>query len=291
MSNNKIILKKSAVPGKKPQPTDLEFGELALNYADGIVYYKTNDNVVAPLSSGDAKPDSVELGIDTTGDYVRSIFTTDPYILLEGNFGESSDVTISLDSSTTASPNTLVARDQNGSSKFNNVEANSVLTNSIISTDTVVLKSSSNPAVNFVDTNNVNLFTIDNNGNASLKNNLTANNLNVGNITIEGVLKLDTTSSIGALIGEEHTIDEFPIDTFRTAKYIVQVANGNKYQSSEILLLHDGVSAFANEFAVIETDVTLCSFDALIVGGMVKLVAYANFNNLSFKVIRYNIAI
>ena len=48
---NKIILKKSAVTGKVPLSTDLDYGELALNYADGKIYYKGADNLVRPFSS------------------------------------------------------------------------------------------------------------------------------------------------------------------------------------------------------------------------------------------------
>lgn len=48
----KIILKKSSVTGKVPQPGDLDFGELALNYNDGALYYKKSDNTVQPLVSG-----------------------------------------------------------------------------------------------------------------------------------------------------------------------------------------------------------------------------------------------
>lgn len=48
---NRIILKKSAVAGKIPLSSDLEFGELALNYTDGKIYYKGSDNLVRPFSS------------------------------------------------------------------------------------------------------------------------------------------------------------------------------------------------------------------------------------------------
>ena len=46
---NKIVLKKSSVVGRVPTPTDLEYGELALNYADGRLYYKNTNNAVASL--------------------------------------------------------------------------------------------------------------------------------------------------------------------------------------------------------------------------------------------------
>lgn len=47
---NKIIIKKSAVPGKTPQSTDLDFGELAINYADGKIYYKNSQGIVESIS-------------------------------------------------------------------------------------------------------------------------------------------------------------------------------------------------------------------------------------------------
>lgn len=51
---NIVKLKKSAVPGKVPSASDLEYGELAINYADGVIYYKRSDNVVKSISAGGA---------------------------------------------------------------------------------------------------------------------------------------------------------------------------------------------------------------------------------------------
>ena len=53
-----IRLKRSAVTGKQPGTSDLEYGELALNYADGILYYKNSSNIVASISGGGAEADS-----------------------------------------------------------------------------------------------------------------------------------------------------------------------------------------------------------------------------------------
>lgn len=49
---SKIIHKKSSVVDKIPAAGDLEYGELALNYADGIIYYKKADNSIQTISSG-----------------------------------------------------------------------------------------------------------------------------------------------------------------------------------------------------------------------------------------------
>jgi hypothetical protein len=48
---NKIVLKKSSVASKVPLTTDLEYGELALNYADGKLYYKNSSNLIKAFSS------------------------------------------------------------------------------------------------------------------------------------------------------------------------------------------------------------------------------------------------
>jgi hypothetical protein len=55
---SKIILKKSSVLGKIPLSTDLEFGEVALNYADGKLYFKNTSNAVQSISAG-------ALGVDS----------------------------------------------------------------------------------------------------------------------------------------------------------------------------------------------------------------------------------
>lgn len=48
---NKFLLKKSSVAAKVPLATDLDYGELALNYADGKLYYKTATNSIDHIDS------------------------------------------------------------------------------------------------------------------------------------------------------------------------------------------------------------------------------------------------
>jgi hypothetical protein len=47
--SNQIILKKSSVTGKVPQTYDLEYGEVALNYADGKLYFKDSNNSISNI--------------------------------------------------------------------------------------------------------------------------------------------------------------------------------------------------------------------------------------------------
>jgi hypothetical protein len=49
--SNKITIKRSAVTGKVPEPGDLDYGEFALNYTDGNLFFKSNANVITNLAS------------------------------------------------------------------------------------------------------------------------------------------------------------------------------------------------------------------------------------------------
>jgi hypothetical protein len=59
--SNKIILKKSSVPDRVPTPQDLEFGELAINYADGKVYYKSSSNTISSIIDGNQVVSATEV--------------------------------------------------------------------------------------------------------------------------------------------------------------------------------------------------------------------------------------
>ena len=52
--SNLIILKKSSVGAKVPIAGDLTYGELALNYADGKLYFKDSSNAIQFLGSSSA---------------------------------------------------------------------------------------------------------------------------------------------------------------------------------------------------------------------------------------------
>ena len=51
--SNQIILKKSSVAAKIPVTSDLIYGELALNYADGKLYFRDADNIIQSFTAND----------------------------------------------------------------------------------------------------------------------------------------------------------------------------------------------------------------------------------------------
>lgn len=52
-TNTRLKLKKSSVVGRVPAPGDLEYGEIAINYADGKLYYKNSSNAVKAFGDSD----------------------------------------------------------------------------------------------------------------------------------------------------------------------------------------------------------------------------------------------
>jgi len=51
MPSSKIILTKTNRPNATPHPSDLDSGELAINYNDGLLFFKNNDNRISILAS------------------------------------------------------------------------------------------------------------------------------------------------------------------------------------------------------------------------------------------------
>ena len=86
-------------------------------------------------------------------------------------------------------------------------------------------------------------------------------------------LGLDTSTLTTSATTANQVLDTFSATAFRTAKYLVQIHDtvNNDYQTSEILLIHDGTTAYTTEYAIVYTDSSLASFDADISGGNVRL--------------------
>lgn len=58
---NKVLLKKSSVAAKVPLTTDLDYGELALNYSDEKIYFKNASNAIKSFTAVDWTKRSVRV--------------------------------------------------------------------------------------------------------------------------------------------------------------------------------------------------------------------------------------
>ena len=73
---NTIKIKKSSVPGKVPEPDSLTHGELAINYSDGVLYYKTASNLIRSFKSNIATVLHSELGSLLSDDHSQYVHTS-----------------------------------------------------------------------------------------------------------------------------------------------------------------------------------------------------------------------
>jgi hypothetical protein len=86
MANTVIRLKKSSVASHLPNPVQLDYGELALNYADGKIFYKdTNDNIQQISGSANSF-----YTINANGTY---LVATSPTDILNINAGDNIGIT------------------------------------------------------------------------------------------------------------------------------------------------------------------------------------------------------
>jgi hypothetical protein len=65
-----IKIKKSSVSGRIPSPSDLDYGELAINIADGKLYFKNSSNVIQSFNTSFSDSSGVVGLIDS--DFVQS---------------------------------------------------------------------------------------------------------------------------------------------------------------------------------------------------------------------------
>lgn len=92
-------------------------------------------------------------------------------------------------------------------------------------------------------------------------------------------------------IGADQIIDTFSSTEFRTVKYLVQLEHDsdNKYQSSEIILTHNGTNVFLTEYAEVKTDSSLGIFNANIVNNNITITLSPSYTNTDFKAKRISV--
>lgn len=90
----------------------------------------------------------------------------------------------------------------------------------------------------------------------------------------------------------QQVVDTFSINKFRTARYIIQMAQDSigKYHSTEILLMHNDVDIFMTEYAILKTqDSDVGSITANISDSSVQLLITPEFQNITIKAKRLSI--
>lgn len=66
-------------------------------------------------------------------------------------------------------------------------------------------------------------------------------------------------------------VDSWSTTEYRSVKYVLQVTSGTDYQVSELLVIHDGSTAYVTEYAVVQTAGSLAAFTVDVNSGNVRL--------------------
>ena len=83
----------------------------------------------------------------------------------------------------------------------------------------------------------------------------TANVLNISSNVLQQNVTLTVSGLVSCNASANQVIDSFALTTSRSSKYLLQVNTAVGYQSTEILVLHDGsTNVFSTEYATLSTN-------------------------------------
>ena len=81
-------------------------------------------------------------------------------------------------------------------------------------------------------------------------------------------------------------VDTNSATTYRSVKYQVQITSGTSYHRTTIDVIHDGTSAYVDQYGDIYTGVSLATFDADVSGGNLRLLTTPTNAATTYKVIK-----
>ena len=372
-TNTRLKLKKSSVVGRIPSAGDLEYGEIAINYADGKLYYKNSSNAVAAFNDSASTHTLITAFVDS--DYVQArqtlVDSASVVNIVINNSVDSSEVINLIDSDyvqarqsgVIGDANTVILNEFNGDSSttdftltyspttdhhaivivdgvIQQVDAYSVSGSTLtlseaptsaqeievrtlrMQTGEVTVRDyatytyqPSTSTGTFTDSDingsvlayDVGKLDVHFNG-ARLVNGLDYTAATGTSVVLLGTpadsgdtitissfaastINRDLNTAILTTTNANQAIDSFAKTTTRTAKYVVQMTQNNRYHSQEVLIIHDGTTASMVEYADIYTESDLGTLDADISGNAVRLLVTPNYTNTTVKTNRIEVAV
>jgi hypothetical protein len=326
--STKVLLKKSSVLGKVPLAGDLDYGEVALNYADGKLYFKDSNNDISNIGknadtanslqtarsisiSGAATgstlfdgssdvdialtlaPNSITLGTDTNGDYVSNIISGSAIdvvnIPLYG-YGANAWSINHADTSDVSDLTQSTGTFVSGLSFDGLGHVIGYTTDYINATDTNTTYSiSAELAASGVDLRLTGSDTITDNVSIVGGAGITVERIDASTINISSQSPT-TTDFIDLTDTVLNTIDSFDKNVYRTAKYLIQAVNGTEVHCTEVLITHNNTDVFITEYATMYSGTSLMTISASIDATTVYLEATADYNNTNIDFVRTTIS-
>lgn len=293
MANTTLQLKKSGATGNVPP--SLAFGELALNYADGKLYYKASNGSITYIQSG-TSTDSFAT-INANSSLILATSPTDTLSILPGN-----NITISTDTIGKSITINSTATGGSATDQFARDTANGAVNLAQSAYDyantipgggggsLVISNDTANTAERFIS------FTDKTSGAA---NTLFTSNNNLTYTPSLGKIKLNqlavtSNTNISAnsatVIGTSPTVlDSFSTTLFRGAFYQVQMESGGSFHVININIVNSEGSAQVTTYGSIYNGPSLATFSANVSGGFVNLIITATQASTTVSFIRYGL--
>jgi hypothetical protein len=282
-----LKIKRSAVQGKAPTVSSLETGELALNTRDGKLFStdgsfvfeigsNTSVSTVGTLTVGNSSP----FTFPTTDGLASQILETNGSGTLSWSDKDSLTRKSFTQFNFTSSNNQTVfeGTDDFGQTLVHDKNNLNVHLNGIL------LKANTD----YTYTSNTSSITLTDSVGSDEVLCVQAYSayLSWVNVDADITTNTHTTTSVS-----ETVVDSWGIGDYRSAKYIVQMTNNanSTYQTSEVILLHDGVDTYISEYGVLKSLNSLGSIDSDINSGSVRLKVTPINSNTTIKVVRTSI--
>ena len=316
-----IKLRRSGVGGKIPTTAQLDLGEVALNTHDGRIYIKKSVNSVESIVGLYGSPVSEEsIYIDSyTGDNSTTDFALSyipkanqyVYVSLNGVRQHVSEYSIS--------GSILTFTDAPLSTDEIEIRTHDTISSSVVVRDyqqyvysgltnaTSVSGADDNSLTLAYDIGKVEVYAngvrlVDGSDYAA------TNGTSIvfqGSQTITGTVEvvslsrasfadhdsLKPVSTSFSATTANQVADTFPAQSYRTAKYLVQMTSGSDFHATEVLLIHDGTTVYMTEFGTIFSNASLGTIDGDINSGSVRLLVTPANTSTQVKIQRLTVGV
>ena len=316
-----IKLRRSGVGGKIPTTAQLDLGEVALNTHDGRIYIKKSVNSVESIVGLYGSPVSEEsIYIDSyTGDNSTTDFALSyipkanqyVYVSLNGVRQHVSEYSIS--------GSILTFTDAPLSTDEIEIRTHDTISSSVVVRDyqqyvysgltnaTSVSGADDNSLTLAYDIGKVEVYAngvrlVDGSDYAA------TNGTSIvfqGSQTITGTVEVvslsrasfadhDSLKPVSASFSAttaNQVADTFPAQSYRTAKYLVQMTSGSNFHATEVLLIHDGTTVYMTEFGTIFSNASLGTIDGDINSGSVRLLVTPANTSTQVKIQRLTVGV
>ena len=284
-----LKIKRSAVKGKSPTTSDLQQGEIALNTRDKKLF-SSDGSVIFEIGSNTAISKIGTLTLGNTNPFTFPTSDGAPAQVLETD-GSGTLSWSDKDSLTRKSFNQFNFTSSNNQTVFEGTDdfGKTLIhdkSNLTVHLNGILLKA--NTDYTYVSNTSSITLTDSTGPDEIVCVQAYSAYLSWVNVDANITTNTHTTSAVS-----ETVVDSWGTGDYRSAKYIVQMTNNanNTYQTSEVMVLHDGSDTYITEYGAIKSLNTLGSIDSDIDSGSVRLKVTPINSNTTIKVIRTSITI